>query len=424
MAGIGPWYDAGTGSPSYRRYMDSRLRRPLSAPPAVVDGVVTALIAAVAGSGELAFLPGIPHWAAVVIAVPGILPVAWRRRWPRAALAVTAAGWAGMTALSTSPVPALAVAFVMYLIPLRFGWRYAAGMLAGTLLVLAAGLTAFAVVSHGVYRPAGASEAALLLAENGLLVAVAWLIGCTVRQQRAYLAGRQEQAEERSRTRLAEERRAATEERLRIAREVHDVMAHTMSVIAVQAGVAGYVGRSEPGEAIRALSSIEETSRGALREMRALLTVLRAGDAAAGAPDPGLDPAPGLGDLGVLAARSAEAGVEVRLEIRGEPRRLPAGLGAAAYRVIQEAVTNVIRHAGTGRCTVGVDYQADWLTVRIADDGTGTCAASGDGRQVPGHGIAGMRERVTMYGGEFRAGPRPGHGFQVTARFPVPDAAS
>src|SRR5579863_5076888 len=96
MAGIGPWYDAGTGPPSYRRYMDSLLRRPLSAPPAVVDGLVTALIAAVAGSGELAFLPGFPRWAAAVIAAAGILPAAWRRRWPRAVLAVTAAGWAGV----------------------------------------------------------------------------------------------------------------------------------------------------------------------------------------------------------------------------------------------------------------------------------------------------------------------------------------
>ncbi len=146
----------------------------------------------------------------------------------------------------------------------------------------------FAVVAHGVDRPAGAGEAGGRLLENGLLVVVAWLTGSLVRQQRAYQAGRQEQAEERARAQLAEARRAGTEERLQIAREVHDVVAHTMSVIAVQAGVASYVGRAEPDEAIRALSSIEETSRGALREMRALLGVLRASDSPAGPRDAGL----------------------------------------------------------------------------------------------------------------------------------------
>jgi len=241
--------------------MDSLLRR-LPAHPVAVDGAVTVLIAVVAGAGfrELAFLPGVPHWAAVVIAALAVLPAAWRRRWPRAVLAVTAASWAAAAALSTSPVPALAVAFVTYLIPLRLPRRDALGLLAGTLLVFAAGLAVFAVSGHGIYRAGGTGEAGRLLAENGLLVAVAWLAGHSVRQQRAYLAGRQEQAEER----------------LRIAREVHDVVAHTMSVIAVQAGVASYVGRAEPGEALRALASIEETSRGALREMRALLGVLRA----------------------------------------------------------------------------------------------------------------------------------------------------
>ena len=409
--------------------MDSLLRRLLSAPPAAVDGVATVLIAVVApvGFSELAFLSAVPRWLAVVIAAAGLLPAAWRRRWPRTVLALTATGWAVAAALSTSPTPALTVAFVMYLIPLRFSWRDALGMLAGTLLALAAGLAVFAVAAHGVDRPAGAGEAGGRLLENGLLVVVAWLIGALVRQQRAQAAGRQVQAEERARAQLAEARRAGTEERLRIAREVHDVVAHTMSVIAVQAGVASYVGRAEPDEAIRALSSIEETSRGALREMRALLAVLRASDSPAGPREADLGPAPGLDDLGALAARTAEAGVKIEMDVRGEPRRLPAGLDLAAYRVIQEAVTNVIKHAATDRCTVTVDYQADSLTVEIADAGPGPAdgvpAGGGPagGRPAAGHGIAGMRERVSMYGGEFRAGPRPGHGFGVTARFPLKD---
>jgi len=401
--------------------MDSLLRRLLSAPAAAVDGVLVAVVA-LAGFGELAFLSAVPRWLAVVIAAAGLLPAAWRRRWPRTVLALTATGWAVAAALSTSPAPALTVAFVMYLIPLRFSWRDALGMLAGTLLALAAGLAVFAVAAHGPARPAGAGEAGGRLLENGLLVVVAWLIGALVRQQRAQAAGRQVQAEERARAQLAEARRAGTEERLRIAREVHDVVAHTMSVIAVQAGVASYVGRAEPDEAIRALSSIEETSRGALREMRALLAVLRASDSPAGPREADLGPAPGLDDLGALAARTAEAGVKIEMDVRGEPRRLPAGLDLAAYRVIQEAVTNVIKHAATDRCTVTVDYQADSLTVEIADAGPGPAdGVPAGGRLATGHGIAGMRERVSMYGGEFRAGPRPGHGFGVTARFPLKD---
>ena len=403
------------------------LKQVLSAHQVAVDVAITALLAVVYGIafGEPAFVQDIPRWAAAVLVVLSVIPAAWRRRWPRAVLAVTVTSAAVTTALNTSPDPALAVAFVMYLIPLRFPRRDALGMLAGALLVTLAGLTVFAFTRHGVYGTGGAATAAGLFAESALVVVVAWMIGYSVRQHRAYQAGRQEQAEQRARERLAEARRVSTEERLQIAREVHDVVAHTMSVIAVQAGVASYVGAAEPGEAIRALSSIEETSRGALREMRALLNLLRA-EGNGTAPDhreADLVPVPGLDDLGTLAARTAEAGVGVEVVVRGERRGLPAGLDLAAYRVIQEAVTNVIKHASTDRCTVTVDYQDDSLTVEITDAGTGA-GVTGDGCLAAGHGIAGMRERVGMYRGEFRAGPRPGGGFGVTARFPLKGAAA
>jgi signal transduction histidine kinase len=410
------------------------LKQLLSAHQVAVDVAVTALLTLVYGIafGEPADLQDIPRWGAAVLVALAVIPVAWRRRWPRAVLAVTVTSGAVATALSTSPDPALAVAFVMYLIPLRFARRDALRMLAGTLLAMTAGLAVFAFTRHGVYGTGGAVTAAGLLAESALVVVVAWMIGYSVRQQRAYLAGRQEQAEQRARERLAEARRASTEERLQIAREVHDVVAHTMSVIAVQAGVASYVGAAEPGEAIRALSSIEETSRGALREMRALLNLLRA-EGSGTIPDQreaALVPVPGLADLGTLAARTAEAGVEVDVVVRGERRVLPAGLDLAVYRVIQEAVTNVIKHASTDRCTVTVDYREDWLTVEITDAGIGAGAVgtgdgpAGDRWQAAGHGIAGMRERVGMYRGDFRAGPRPGRGFAVTACFPLKDAVA
>ena len=272
-------------------------------------------------------------------------------------LALVVTGGAVAVAISSSPVPPLAAAFVIYLIPLRFPRRDALWLLAGTLLVIAAGLAAFGFIPHGGYGPetGGIGKAAGLLLESWLLVAVAWLIGYSVRQQRGQAADRREQAERRAREQLAEARRAVSEERLQISRELHDVVAHTMSLITVQAGVAGYVIGTRPEEAARALSSIEETSRNALHEMRALLKVLRDGETGAGdgtargTRDTALVPAPGLADLNSLVERTGQAGVRVDLRVRGERPRLPAGLDLAAYRVIQEAVTNVIKHAATDR---------------------------------------------------------------------------
>jgi signal transduction histidine kinase len=322
----------------------------------------------------------------------------------------------------------------MYLVPLLFPPRDALRLLAGALLVTAAGLVAFAVVPHGIYGAGGAGSAADLLLESGLLITAAWMIGYSVRQQRAYAAGLREQAERRAGEQLAEARRASSEERLQIARELHDVVAHTMSLIAVQAGVANYVVSAHPEEAARALSSIEETSRGALHEMRALLGVLRAerNGTGPGPPDTGLVPAPGLADLDRLIERTAEAGVRVDLAVRGEPFQLPAGLDLAAYRVIQEAITNVIKHAATDTCAVTVGYQEDALTLEVTDSGSGANGrggedpaadggglAAGAGHAAASAGIAGMRERVGMYGGKFQAEPLPGRGFRVTARFPL-----
>jgi len=403
-----------------------------------IDCAVTAAMALVYGAefSDPPYLPGMPEWATAAT-VLAVLPAALRRRWPRAVLALVVTGGAVLTALSTSVGPPLAVAFVMYLIPLRFPPREALRLLVGTLVVTAAGLAVFGIVPHGIFRNGGVAKAGGLLLEGGLLIIVAWMIGYSVRQQRAYLADRQEQAERRAREQVAEARRVSTEERLQIARELHDVVAHTMSLIAVQAGVANYVVAAQPEEAARALSSIEQISRGALREMRALLGVLRAegsasgpgpaSDGNGGGPRPaqqgaGLVPAPGLADLEGLVARTAEAGVRVDLDVRGERPPLPAGLDLAAYRVIQEAITNVIKHAATDSCRVAVAYQEDALTLEITDSGHGVGASNGS--PAVGHGLAGMRERVGMYGGEFRAAPRPGRGFRVTAWFPLDPAAA
>lgn len=393
-----------------------------------IDCAFTALLALVYIELKAApFLRGIPLWAAVAVVAVAVVPAAFRRRWPRTVLALVVSAGAVAMALSSSPVPPLAAAFAMYLIPLRFPRREALWLLAGALVVTAAGLAAFAVTPHGPGGPETGTigKAAGLLLESGLLVTVAWLIGYSVRQQRGQAAGRQEQAERRAREQLAEARRARSEERLEISRELHDVVAHTLSVIAVQAGVAGYVIGERPDEAARALSSIEQTSRNALHEMRALLGVLRDGETGArngtgpAARDAALVPAPGLADLDSLAERTGEAGVRVDLSVRGERPRLPAGLDLAAYRVIQEAVTNVIKHAATDRCQVTVEYQENALTIEVTDDGTGAAASGGSEFPVVGNGIIGMRERAAMYGGDVRAAQLPERGFRVTARFPL-----
>ena len=389
-----------------------------------VDCAVAALLALLYVRLKDAAGPGIPSWATDAIVAVAVLPAALRRCWPRTVLALVVVAGVAATAISPFPAPSLAVAFVMYVIPLRLPRRDALWLLAGTLLVTAAGLAVFAVTPHAGYGTGGTGKAAGLLLESGLLVTVAWLIGYSVRQQRGQAADRREQAERKAREQLAEARRARSEERLQISRELHDVVAHTMSLIAVQAGVASYVIGTRPEEAARALSSIEETSRSALHEMRALLGMLRDGETGArngagpGTRDAALVPAPGLADLGSLVQRAGQGGVRVDLSVRGERPGLPAGLDLAAYRVIQEAVTNVIKHAATDRCRVTVVCQEDTLTLEVTDDGSGG-AASGGEASFAGNGIIGMRERAAMYGGEVQAGPLPGRGFRVIARFPI-----
>ncbi len=383
-----------------------------------IDAACTGLLVLVYGIGfsQPADLTGVPQGVAALVVALAVLPAAVRRRWPRTVLALVVADGAAVAALSFSPDPPLAAAFVLYLIPLRFARREARWLLAGTLAAMAAGDIAFGLVRHGAAGPGGTRAAAGLLLESGLLLVGAWLTGYLVRLQRTYSAGLRAQAEQGAREQLAQAQRAHSEERLRIARDLHDVVAHSMSVIAVQAGVAGYVAGARPEEAARALSSIEETSRGALREMRALLGVLRDEGTSAAGPGAGLIPAPGLADLETLADRTAEAGVRVDLDIQPERPPLPAGLDLAAYRLIQEAITNVVKHAATDRCRVSVGYAGESLSLEITDSGTGPGPSPGPGT---GHGITGMRERVGMYGGEFSAAPRPGGGFRVSARFPL-----
>lgn len=243
-----------------------------------------------------------------------------------------------------------------------------------------------------------------------LTAVVAWLLGAAARQSR-------EHAEE-LRSRAAAQ--AVTAERLRIARELHDMVAHSLGIIALQSGAARRVIDVRPGRARDALAEVESASRETLSGLRRMLGALRTaepGGAAAAAP---LDPGLGLADVDRLAATTTAAGVRVDVRWFGERGPLPPEVDVSAYRIIQEAVTNVVRHAGTGSCRVTVDRRGADLSIEILDGGTGRGARPAAGT---GYGLLGMRERVGLLHGEFSARPCPGGGFRVAARLPVPEAA-
>jgi signal transduction histidine kinase len=246
----------------------------------------------------------------------------------------------------------------------------------------------------------------------GAAVMVAAL-GESVRARRVLAAEAQQRAERAERTREEEARRRVDAERLRIAREVHDTVAHAIAIINVQAGVTAHVLDKRPQQARETLELIEQTSARALGELRATLGVLRQ------AGEDRRAPTPGLGQLEELAGIAREAGLDVKVEQRSPPRELPSPVDQAAYRILQESITNVIRHAGPARVVVSMAYGPGGLELLVADDGHGPRDA-GRGAGDHGRGIVGMRERAELLGGELSAGPRPGGGFQVAARLPLP----
>lgn len=283
----------------------------------------------------------------------------------------------------------------------------AAGALAG--VWVAEIILGWMLFPHGNMRISNVlsmSSAALLMA------AVAWTAGNSVRQSRAYSAALHTEAATRM----------VVAERLRIARELHDSVAHSMGIIAIQAGAARRVLDTQPENARQALGAIETTSREALAGMRRMLGALRRAEAE---PSPAA-PAPGLADVDRLAATTtAAAGVRVAVRWHGRPRPLPTEIDTSAYRIIQESVTNVVRHAGSPDCRVTVDYRDAELAIDVVDTGSaGARAGARRGGAVSeaadGYGITGMRERVSLLHGRFSAGPEPDGGFRVSARLPVP----
>ncbi|MCT9930795.1 sensor histidine kinase [Planotetraspora sp. A-T 1434] len=235
---------------------------------------------------------------------------------------------------------------------------------------------------------------------------IAWLVGHSVHQAREH-AGKL--------VALATAQ-AVTDERLRISRELHDVVAHSIGVIALQAAAAGRVIETQPGRAREALGEIETVGREALSGLRRMVAALRQAEPGQPPQPAASGSAPGLADVDRLAATVTDAGVRVDVRWLGERRPLPADIDISAYRIIQEAVTNVVRHAGTHSCEALIDFRDDELSIEVIDGGNGRGRPAGSG-----YGLVGMRERVGLLRGEFSAAPRPEGGFRVTARLPLPE---
>jgi signal transduction histidine kinase len=275
-----------------------------------------------------------------------------------------------------------------------------------TLRVSATGL---AVVGAGLLIPGpGGLDLAQLRGGVAVVTVIAWLIGHSIRQAQAHAELRRAQAA--AQTVMAE--------RLQIARELHDMVAHSIGIIAIQAGAGHRVFDASPDQARDALAAIEATSRETLSGLRRMMTGLRRAEPGPGPGQAPLGPAPGLADIEQLAAMTLETGVQVDVDWHGSQEPLPADIDLSAFRIIQEAVTNVVRHAGTSQCRVLIDQQDGQLSIEVTDSGRGSPVAG------TGYGISGMRERAALLGGDFSAGPRPGGGFRVTARLPLPAPAS
>lgn len=361
------------------------------------------------------------------------LPVALRRQRPVAVFVVVCGamslyeilGYGGINVDFFGPIVALYSVIVYG--PRRFGpW---APVVAFAAITVSAPFVMAPDTSFGSFVTQCANVAAII----GLV----WFLSDTVRKRREQateLAAKNAELEA-ARDELAHQ--AVADERVRIARELHDVVAHSMSVIAVQSGMGRMVIATQPDEAARALASIEETSRSSLHEMRRILSVLRSEDQTEGS----LEPAPTLLDIDHLIDQTRAVGVDVDLEVTGERDAVPAGVDLSAYRIVQEALTNVIKHTGAARARVTVAYAPSVVTVEVVDDGRGAAAlatvgargssvrvghaTTPDGRpgltasvDGGGNGLVGMRERAAVYGGEVEAGPVTGGGFRVRARLP------
>ena len=335
-------------------------------------------------------------------------PYAVHRRYPWAALAVALTALLAFSLLHYAAFPGVSVFVLLFGLALHGSRR-------DSLVAFGATLAAFVVALEA--QPAGVVTPSDVVSTL-LATAVAWLAGDNLRQRRLRWAAMEERTRLLEREREDRARAAVAAERLRIARELHDIVAHSMSVVAVQAGVGRHVIDTDVAAAGQALAVIETTSRDALVDLRRMLGVLRRGDEAAATR-----PMPGLADIPALVAETRAAGLGVTLESSGTVADVPAGVNLAAYRVVQESLTNVIKHGGPV-AHVRIACDENGIEVDVTDDGRPEEHLPSTRGGGSGHGLIGMRERVELYGGRFEAGPRPGGGYRVQALLPYAGGSS
>jgi signal transduction histidine kinase len=360
--------------------------------PRLIDGLIVAFNLFFGTIGLIgSYMHGTFAWLGVVLVLIEALPLWWRRRFPVAVLAVVVGAEVARWTLQLSNEPSgTGIVFAVYAVSVYGRTRERLVVAGAAIAIIAFAITFLILGQFPISRtliPAGSTSL------------VAWVIGDYIRSRRQFfteLMVRHRQAREQ----------AAEEERLRIARELHDVVAHNVSVIAIQAGAARVSGNSSN----EALQSIETTARDTLSELNRLLGVLRK------RPDAPLAPQPGLDQVDTLLNAARDANLEATLKVTGDMRPLAAALDLSAYRIVQEAITNVLKHANASRVEVILDYQPNALVLTISDNGSGATEKVG---ASTGHGLIGMRERIEMFGGELGTGSSSLGGFTVRATLPI-----
>ncbi|HZU76295.1 MAG TPA: sensor histidine kinase [Dehalococcoidia bacterium] len=347
-----------------------------------------------------------PRWLTVALPLLLALPLFWRRRFPLLVWAVALGGVVGQAVSSGDAFEGLYL-----LVPFGLG-SYAVGAYGSrrrALIALALFVPVYVTYALEDHNIRTGGQQAWSGAFFGLLVVAVWLAGVFVssRREAALLVANAAELKRRADA-------AVAEERSRIARELHDIISHTVSVIGLQAGAAERMLDRDPERARQPLQSIQERARDSVLELRRLFGILREGDEGRAE----LTPQPRLAQLGLLLEQVRGAGLEVALRVEGEPKPLPPGVELSAYRIVQEALTNVLKHARASRADVLLRYGDRLLELAVTDDGIGALANGS------GHGLIGMRERAALYGGTLTAGRQPSGGFAVAAQLPHGGAAS
>jgi signal transduction histidine kinase len=403
-------------TPFMRRF--SRLRGVIDRHPGITDGVITLVL------GGLALLHLSIFWdlvaeralhpaLAIGMTVLVVGPLAWRRRFPVAVLLVMTIAILVDRLLKVPEGFSGNAVLLAVLSCAAYGGRWRSWACAASVLALMGYATYNAVITD--FSKFEGNQLTLVvfgLSWNYVIFGASWWFGAVLRTRRERTADLEERTMQLEREREENAQRAVLDERVRIARELHDVVAHHVSVMGVQAGAARRILDKQPAKAQEALSSIEVSSRQAVDELHRLLGFLRQDS-----QQDDLAPQPSLQQLDTLVTEMKEAGLPVEVRIDGEVRPLPPSVDLSAYRIVQEALTNSLKHAGPARASVTLRYTDRAVDLEILDDGRGP--APDGGREIEGRGLVGMRERVSLHGGSLKAGRVPGGGFGVTASLPL-----